>query len=91
MTGKRALGSNILEVCRWDRSERAPGCVPSNPVLLAMGAANRIDVEGASCVDPAVRVTIEATLEAQRRLGWWVRPSRCVLTCRIVVREGEKP
>ena len=70
MTGKRALGSNILEVCRWDRSEGGPGCVPSNLVLLAVHAANRIDVEGASCVDPAVRAKIEATLDAQRRLDW---------------------
>lgn len=70
MTGKRALGSNILEVCRWDRSEGGPGCVPSNLVLLAVKAANRIDAEGAACVDPAVRAKIEATLEAQRRLDW---------------------
>lgn len=71
MTGKRALGSNILEVCRWDRSEGGPGCVPSNLVLLAVDAANQIDREGAaSCVEPAVRAKIEATLEAQRGLDW---------------------
>lgn len=70
MTGKRALGSNILEVCRWDRSEGGPGCVPSNLVLLAVDAANKIDKEGTSCVDPGVRAKIEATLQAQRRLDW---------------------
>eukprot|EP00903_Cladosiphon_okamuranus_P013344 g12437.t1 len=70
VTGKRALGSNILEVCRWDRSKDGPGCVPSNLVLLAAGAANRIDAEGPACVDPAVRARIEATLEAQRQLDW---------------------
>lgn len=69
MTGKRALGSNILEVCRWDRSEGGPGCVPSNLVLLAVQTADKIDQEGAaSCVDHAVRAKIEATLETQRRL-----------------------
>lgn len=70
MTGKRALGSNILEVCRWDRSEGGPGCIPSNLVLLAVNAANKIDKEGTSCVAPAVRAKIEATLETQRRLDW---------------------
>eukprot|EP00752_Nemacystus_decipiens_P012240 g10849.t1 len=70
VTGRRALGSNILEVCRWDRSEGGPGCVPSNLVLLSVKAANRIDAEGTSCVESAVRAKIEATLEAQRRLGW---------------------
>lgn len=70
MTGRRALGSNILELCRWDRSEGGPGCVPSNLVLMAVDAANKLDERGPSCVEPAVRAKIEAVLRAQRALDW---------------------
>lgn len=69
-TGRRALGSNILEICRWDRSEGGPGCIPSNLVLLAVDVADKVDAEGATVIDAAVRAKIEATLAAQRELGW---------------------
>lgn len=68
VTGRRALGSNVLEMCRWDRSEGGPGCVPGNLVLLAVDVANRVDQEGTAWLDAAVRTKIEATLEAQRVL-----------------------
>eukprot|EP00904_Undaria_pinnatifida_P007541 jgi/Undpi1/3917/HiC_scaffold_16.g07285.m1 len=65
-TGRRALGSNCLEICRWDRSPDGPGCVPSNLVVLSLDVAKRLDSEGTGCVDPAVRAKIEATLAAER-------------------------
>lgn len=70
VTGRRALGSNILELSRWDRSEDGPGCVPSNLVLLAVDVANKLDKDGAGSVSAAVREKIEATLASQRALDW---------------------
>ncbi|CBJ33328.1 conserved unknown protein [Ectocarpus siliculosus] len=70
VTGRRALGSNILELSRWDRSEDGPGCVPSNLVLLAVDVANKLDEDGAGCVSAAAREKIEATLASQRALDW---------------------
>lgn len=65
-TGRRALGSNCLELCRWDRSPEGPGCAPNNLVVLSADVANQIDKEGTVCLDAAVRAKIETTLAAER-------------------------
>ena len=65
VTGKRVLGSNCLELCRWDRSPDGPGCKPNNLVLLSEMVANKVDVEGTEFIDADVRTKIEATLAAQ--------------------------
>lgn len=59
------MGSNCMELCRWDRSPDGPGCAPNNLVLFSSGVANKFDVEGADSIDPDVRARIEATLSAQ--------------------------
>lgn len=65
VTGKRVLGSNCLELCRWDRSPDGPGCKPNNLVMLSIGVANKMDKEGNGFIDASVRAKIKATLALQ--------------------------